>query len=39
LPQDELEDALHHMCASGLVERVGRTSYAIAAEEAVEQPR
>ena len=29
LPQDELEDALHHMCASGLVERVGRTGYAI----------
>ena len=29
LPQDELEDALHHMCASGLVERVGRKGYAI----------
>ena len=31
LPQEELEDALHHMCASGLVERVGRTGFAIAA--------
>lgn len=34
MPQDELEDALHHMTASGLVERVGRNSYAIPAEEA-----
>ena len=34
LPQDELEDALHHMCASGLVERVGRRGYAIAAQPA-----
>ena len=32
LPQDELENALHHMCASGLVERVGRKAYAIRAE-------
>lgn len=30
MPQDELENALHHMAASGLVERVGRTGYAIA---------
>lgn len=29
MPQDELENALHHMTASGLVERVGRTGYAI----------
>lgn len=29
MPQDELEDALHHMTASGLVERMGRNSYAI----------
>jgi len=29
MPQDELEDALHHMTASGLVERRGRTGYAI----------
>ena len=29
MPQDELEDALHHMTASGLVERVGRRGYAI----------
>ena len=29
MPQDELEDALHHMSAAGLVERVGRTGYAI----------
>lgn len=29
MAQDELEDALHHMTASGLVERVGRTGYAI----------
>ena len=39
LPQDELEDALHHMCASGLVERVGRTGYAIAAGEEGQQAR
>jgi membrane protein len=29
LPVDELEDALHHMAASGLVARVGRSGYAI----------
>jgi membrane protein len=29
MPQDELEDALHHMTASGLVVRQGRTGYAI----------
>ena len=29
MPQDELEDALHHMTASGLVVREGRTGYAI----------
>jgi membrane protein len=29
MPRDELENALHHMTASGLVERVGRTGYAI----------
>jgi membrane protein len=29
MPQDELEDALHHMTASGLVAREGRTGYAI----------
>jgi membrane protein len=29
MPQDELEGALHHMAASGLVERVGRRGYAI----------
>ena len=29
LPVEELEDALHHMAASGLVERVGRSGYAI----------
>ena len=34
MPQDELEDALHHMTASGLVERVGRNSYAIPEEPA-----
>jgi membrane protein len=33
MPQDELENALHHMTASGLVERVGRTGYAIPVEE------
>ena len=38
LPQDELEDALHHMCASGLVERVGRTGYAIAQAQAGSGP-
>ena len=31
MAQDELENALHHMTASGLVERVGRTGYAIPA--------
>ena len=29
MPQNELEDALHHMTASGLVVREGRTGYAI----------
>ena len=29
MPQDELDDALYHMAASGLVERVGRDGYAI----------
>jgi membrane protein len=33
MPQDELENALHHMTASGLVERVGRTGYAIPASQ------
>lgn len=32
MAQDELEDALHHMAASGLVERVGRRGWAIAQE-------
>jgi membrane protein len=32
MPQDELEDALHHMTASGLVVREGRTGYAIPEE-------
>ena len=31
MPQDELENALHHMTAGGLVERVGRDGYAIPA--------
>jgi hypothetical protein len=29
MPLDQLEDALHHMTASGMVERVGRDGYAI----------
>ncbi|MGE5094856.1 MAG: YihY family inner membrane protein [Betaproteobacteria bacterium] len=29
MPVDQLEDALHHMTASGLVEHVGRDGYAI----------
>jgi membrane protein len=29
MPVSELEDALHHMAASGLVARVGRSGYAI----------
>jgi membrane protein len=40
MPQDELENALHHMTASGLVERVGRRGYAIPIspdDEAVEE--
>lgn len=38
MPQDELEDALHHMTASGLVERVGRNSYAIPDEASAAPP-
>jgi membrane protein len=30
MPVDELEDALHHMTAAGLVQRHGRTGYSIA---------
>ena len=37
MPQDELENALHHMTASGLVVRQGRTGYAI--PEALSPPR
>ncbi len=34
MAQDELDDALYHMTASGLVERVGRSAYAIAEQPA-----
>ena len=37
MPQDELEDALHHMTASGLVVREGRTGYAIPEPPAAEK--
>lgn len=36
MAQDELDDALYHMAASGLVERVGRSGYAIAQRSAEE---
>lgn len=32
LPVEELEDALHHMAASGLVQRAGRSGYLIPAD-------
>ena len=32
MPPDELQEALHHMAASGLVQRVGRDGYAIPTE-------
>ena len=37
MPQDDLEDALHHMAAAGLVERVGRSGYAIPVREEGEE--
>ncbi len=36
---DELDDALYHMTASGLVERVGRSAYAIAEQPAAFKDR
>jgi len=39
MPQDELENALHHMTEGGLVERVGRDGYAIPALPEEEEAR
>lgn len=38
MPVDQLEDALRHMAASGLVEQVGRDRYAIAQRDAPAPP-